>query len=45
MYRQLRGTYGLSRFSAIVRTTILTILALLALVLFGSAMLALGVLD
>ena len=40
MYRQLRGTYGLSRAAAAWRTVALAIFALLALALFGMLMLA-----
>ena len=45
MYRQLRGTYGLGRASAMVRTLALGIMAVLVLSLFGATMIALGVLD
>ena len=45
MYRQLRGAYGLGRLSAILRAAALSIFAVLALSLFGVAMVALGVID
>lgn len=43
MYKQLRGTYGLGRFGAIWRTALLLVFALLALILFGMLLLAMGV--
>ena len=45
MYRQLRGTYGLSGWGAIWRTGTLTIFAFVAIALFAALLLALGVLD
>lgn len=45
MYRQLRGAYRLSRFSALWRTFLLLIFAALASSLFLSLLLALGVLG
>lgn len=42
IYRQLRGTYGLSRFSALWRLAILSILILIVLVLFLQVLLFLG---
>ncbi|HEU0311196.1 MAG TPA: DUF3667 domain-containing protein [Sphingomicrobium sp.] len=45
MYRQLKGTYGLSRSSAIWRTLLLLIFAAIALSLFGSALLGVGLFD
>ena len=42
MYRQLRGAYGLSRFSALWRTFVLLIFAAVALTLFGMLLLLLG---
>lgn len=41
IYRQLRGTYALSRFAAAWRSLVLVLVALTALVLFAMAMLAL----
>jgi len=38
MYRQLRGTYGLTRFGAWWRTWFLSLFGLIALVLFGTAL-------
>lgn len=43
IYRQLRGTYGLSRGSALWRTAALLILSLFALALFAMLLLTLGV--
>lgn len=40
MYRQLKGTYGLGRASAIVRTTLLSVFATVALTLFILAIVA-----
>jgi len=45
MYRQLRGTYGLSRWNALLRTVLLVIFALLALSLFGVALFGMGLFD
>lgn len=45
MYRQLRGAYSLSRFSAIWRAIALGFFALIALVLFMIALVAIGALD
>lgn len=45
MYRQLRGTYGLSRLGALARTVLLVTLAAVALGLFGVALLGLGLVD
>ncbi len=44
MYRQLRGAYDLSRVGAILRTTALSLFAILALSLFAMLIFALGVL-
>jgi hypothetical protein len=43
MYRQLKGAYGLSRFSALWRTILLTIFAVVAIGLFVVLLFALGV--
>lgn len=45
MYRQLRGGYELRRFSALWRTAMLLVFATMALSLFASGLLALGVLG
>ena len=45
MYRQLRGAYALSRFSALWRTTALVLFAMIAASLFGMLLLLLGVLG
>ncbi|MBB3764459.1 DUF3667 domain-containing protein [Sphingomicrobium lutaoense] len=42
MFRQLRGTYGLSRLSALVRTVLLILAAFIVLALFAALMLVLG---
>ncbi|HVR90709.1 MAG TPA: DUF3667 domain-containing protein [Novosphingobium sp.] len=43
MYRQLRGTYGVSRFGAIWRTWALMVFAFIALTLFAMAILGLSI--
>jgi uncharacterized protein DUF3667 len=45
MYRQLRGTYGLSKSGAVWRTMLLTIFAFIAISLFGSFLVMLGAFD
>ena len=45
MYRQLKGTYGLSRGGALWRTAALTIFAFMAISLFVSLLVALGLFD
>ena len=45
MYRQLRGTYDLTRWSAIWRATFLTILAFMAATLFLIALVGMGLFD
>jgi len=45
VYRQLRGAYGLSRWSAIWRTFVLLVFATLALILFFLLLLGIGVLG
>ena len=45
MYRQLRGTYGLSKGSAVWRTSLLTIFAFIAISLFGSLLVMLGAFE
>jgi hypothetical protein len=45
MYRQLRGTYGVSRSGAIWRAILLTIFAVIAVALFASLLIALGVFE
>ena len=45
MYRQLKGTYGLGRLSALVRTLLLATFAFVALGLFGITLFAMGLLD
>lgn len=44
MYRQLKGAYGLTRTGALLRTVALVVFACCALMLFGLALLALGLL-
>ena len=45
MYRQLKGAYGLSRLSALLRTTLLLSFTVVALGLFGLGLVALGLFD
>ena len=45
MYRQLRGTYGVSKAGAVWRTILLTIFAFIAISLFASLLVALGAFD
>ena len=45
MYRQLRGTYGVSKTGAVWRTILLTIFAFIAIGLFAGLLVALGALD
>ena len=45
MYKQLRGTYGLSRFGAFVRLFLLLFAALIVLVLFAFLLVVIGALD
>jgi hypothetical protein len=45
MYRQLRGTYGVSKSGAVWRTFALTIFAFIAISLFASLLVAIGVVD
>jgi len=45
MYRQLRGTYGVSRLGAIWRTFALTIFAFVAIAFFATLLVTLGALD
>src|SRR5690606_34631325 len=45
LYKQLRGTYGLTRAGALVRLFFLTIAILIVLVLFLALLLALGLMD
>jgi hypothetical protein len=45
LYKQLRGAYGLSRFGAVVRLFILSILITIVLTLFGILLLMLGLLG
>jgi len=45
MYRQLKGTYALSRFGAIWRTVLLTMFAFVAISLFVITLVALGLFD
>lgn len=45
MYRQLRGAYGVSKRGAVWRTMLLTIFAFIAISLFGSLLVALGVFE
>lgn len=45
MYRQLRGAYGVSRFGAVWRTFALTIFAFVAIGLFASLLVGVGVFD
>jgi hypothetical protein len=45
MYRQLRGTYGVGKWGAAWRTFALTLFAFIAIGLFASLLVALGVFD
>jgi hypothetical protein len=45
IYKQLRGAYGLSRFSALWRTMTLLVFIVIVLLLFLDALLLLGVLG
>ena len=45
MYRQLKGAYGLSRASALIRTILLVSFATVALTFFGLMLFALGLID
>ena len=45
MYRQLRGTYGLTKGSAVWRTMLLTIFAFIAISLFGSLLVMVGAFE
>jgi hypothetical protein len=45
MYRQLKGTYGLGKWSAVWRAGALTIFAFIAISLFGSLLVAIGAFD
>jgi hypothetical protein len=45
MYRQIRGTYGVSKRGAVWRAALLTIFAFIAISLFGSLLVALGAFE
>ncbi|HKP34911.1 MAG TPA: DUF3667 domain-containing protein [Sphingomicrobium sp.] len=45
MYRQLRGAYGVSRWGAVWRTSVLTVFASMAIGLFASLLVGLGAFD
>lgn len=45
MYRQLRGAYSLGRASALLRTVLLVICAIIALIFFATLMILVGLLD
>jgi hypothetical protein len=45
MYRQLRGTYAVSAWGAVWRTMVLTLFAFIAISLFASVLVMVGVLD
>jgi len=45
MYKQFRGTYGLTRAGAAVRLLFLMIFALTVLILFSLMLVAMGVLE
>ena len=45
MYRQLKGAYGLSRASALLRTMVLLFFTVIALALFALVLVALGMFD
>lgn len=45
MYRQIRGTYGVSKRGALWRAALLTIFAFIAISLFGSLLVALGAFE
>ena len=42
MYRQLKGAYGLGRFGALWRTSLLLLFSVIALTLFAMAVVVLG---
>ncbi len=45
MYRQLKGTYALSRWGAIWRATLLTVFALIVVSLFAAVLVGVGMFD
>jgi hypothetical protein len=45
MYRQIRGTYGVSKRGAVWRAALLTLFAFIAISLFGSLLVALGAFE
>jgi hypothetical protein len=45
MYRQLKGTYGVTGWGAVWRTAALTIFAFIAISLFASLLVTLGAFD
>lgn len=45
IYRQLKGAYGLSRLSALLRTILLLVFASIVLVLFSALMVAMGLFE
>jgi len=45
MYRQLKGAYGLGRWSAIWRTSLLTIFAMIVIALFSAVLVGVGTYD
>jgi len=45
MYRQIRGTYGVSKTGALWRTGLLTIFAFMAISLFASLLVTLGAFE
>ena len=45
MYRQLKGAYGLGRASAVVRTSLLIVFAIIAMSFFGLTLFAMGLFD
>ena len=45
MYRQLKGAYGLGRWGAIWRTSLLTIFAMIVIALFSAVLVGVGTYD
>jgi hypothetical protein len=45
MYRQLKGAYGLSRWGAIWRATLLTMFALIVISMFAALLVGMGTLE
>jgi hypothetical protein len=45
MYRQLKGTYALTRWGAIWRTTLLTMFALIVISMFAALLVGMGTFE